>query len=191
MIYLLRHGEDDESYIGGWSDVDLTENGIKQVKEISNYIKQNKLNINQIYTSDIKRAVSTSDIVSFEIGIIPVNTPILRELDKGLLTGLKESIAKEKYREYFDEIDIYTKYPEGESMIDLYYRIKNSLQEIISYDNSLLVTHRGVINMIYFILNNRLPDMDKKQFMVTHASLHELDVQNMKIRRLDSAKSLK
>ena len=32
MIYLLRHGLDDESKIGGWSDVSLTEDGIKQVK---------------------------------------------------------------------------------------------------------------------------------------------------------------
>lgn len=33
MIYLLRHGLDDESKIGGWSDVGLTKEGIKQIKE--------------------------------------------------------------------------------------------------------------------------------------------------------------
>ncbi len=31
-------------------------------------------------------------------------------------------------------------------------------------DGTLLVTHRGVINMIYLILNNIELDMDKKQF---------------------------
>ena len=31
MIYLIRHGLDDEKYIGGWSDVDLTIVGRKQV----------------------------------------------------------------------------------------------------------------------------------------------------------------
>ena len=25
MIYLMRHGLDDENYIGGWSEVDLVE----------------------------------------------------------------------------------------------------------------------------------------------------------------------
>ena len=33
MIYLIRHGLDDEAYIGGWSDVDLISEGIEQVEE--------------------------------------------------------------------------------------------------------------------------------------------------------------
>ena len=33
MIYLLRHGLDDEEYIGGWSDVGLTFEG--KVKKIN------------------------------------------------------------------------------------------------------------------------------------------------------------
>ena len=28
MIYLMRHGQDDENYIGGWSDVSLLSEGI-------------------------------------------------------------------------------------------------------------------------------------------------------------------
>ena len=31
MIYLMRHGQDDENYIGGWSDVSLIPEGIVQV----------------------------------------------------------------------------------------------------------------------------------------------------------------
>ena len=38
MIYLLRHGLDNEDYIGGWSNVDLTKEGIKQVKKSRNFI---------------------------------------------------------------------------------------------------------------------------------------------------------
>ena len=55
---------------------------------------------------------------------------------------------------------------------------------IIKLDNVLLITHRGNINMIYFILENRLPDMDKKQFGVEHASLHELDTNKMLIKKI-------
>ena len=56
MIYLLRHGLDDESFIGGWSDVDLISAGIKQVENTRDYIVDNKLLINNIISSDIKRA---------------------------------------------------------------------------------------------------------------------------------------
>ena len=31
MIYLMRHGKDDERYVGGYSDVDLTREGQRQV----------------------------------------------------------------------------------------------------------------------------------------------------------------
>lgn len=58
MIYLLRHGLDDESFVGGWSEVDLVEEGIDQVNDILDVISE--LNIKKIYSSDIKRAVTTS-----------------------------------------------------------------------------------------------------------------------------------
>ena len=41
MIYLVRHGLDDENYIGGWSDVDLIDEGIKQIESTREYIVNN------------------------------------------------------------------------------------------------------------------------------------------------------
>ena len=40
MIYFLRHGEDDESYVGGWSDVSLTNQGKEQVLEICKVLQK-------------------------------------------------------------------------------------------------------------------------------------------------------
>ena len=51
-------------------------------------------------------------------------------------------------------------------------------------DDTLLITHRGVINMIYFITLNKELDMNKKQFNVDTASIHELDKNLKKIRRI-------
>lgn len=73
-----------------------------------------------------------------------------------------------------NRIDV--RYPEGESMLDLYKRIKLLLENIDKYDNSLLITHRGVINMIYVILNGEELTMDKEKYGVEHASIHELDL---------------
>ncbi len=58
MIYLMRHGLDDENFIGGWSDIDLTSDGKKQIIESTEFIIKNKLSINKIISSDIKRAVT-------------------------------------------------------------------------------------------------------------------------------------
>ena len=63
MIYLLRHGLDDESKIGGWSDVGLTKEGIKQIKEAKNFITEN-ISFRDIVSSDIKRASESAKIIN-------------------------------------------------------------------------------------------------------------------------------
>ena len=66
MIYLLRHGLDDETKIGGYSNVSLTDEGIIKTKEARSFIEEN-INFNKIISSDVKRAVQTSNIVNENI----------------------------------------------------------------------------------------------------------------------------
>lgn len=183
MLYLLRHGLDDESYIGGWSDVSLTKEGEKQVLRSAVWMK-NHLAIQKIISSDIKRAKETSEIVG-RVFHLPFDTDInLREQNKGLLNGIKKTEALERYPEYMEGVDIFTVYPQGESLKDLYVRCKNYLEKLNEVDGTLLVTHRGNINMIYYLLYGKELDMDKEQFGVGHASVHELDMSLKKIRRI-------
>lgn len=98
MIYLIRHGLDDESYIGGHSNVDLIDIGIKQAKETGIWLKENNINVNKIYSSDIKRAITTSNIIGKILNLDVVETGELRELDKGLLTGQKKRLQKGNFR---------------------------------------------------------------------------------------------
>ena len=184
MIYLLRHGLDDENYIGGWSDNSLTDIGINQIETVAKYLKENNIVFNQIYSSDIKRTLETSTIISNELNIKIKKLPLLRELNKGLLNGMELNKAMKLYPMYFESLDINIKYPNGECMCDLYNKIKENIDYILSLDNSLLVTHRGVINMLYYLLNDIDLDMNKKRFNVTHASLHKIDLQKKKIKRI-------
>lgn len=184
MIYLIRHGLDDESFIGGYSNIGLTKEGIKQVHKSSLWLKENNISFNKIYTSDIKRAIESTEIINsyFNLDIEVIKD--LRELDKGILNGMDKEFARINYPDYIDINDINIKYPNGESMIDLYKRIKIFLDKIEKYDNSLLVTHRGVINMIYILLNNEKLTLNKEKYGVTHASVHELNLEKKKIRRV-------
>lgn len=182
MIYLMRHGLDDENYVGGYSDVPLINEGINQVEDSTRYIKN--LKINSIICSDVLRAHQTAYIISQQLGKVMKQDESLRELDKGLLNGMDKKIAEKLYPKYFKKLTIYDKYPKGECMLDLYLRIKELLKYMDKYENSLLVTHRGVINMIYYILNGIELSMDKERFGVTHASIHELNIQKNLIRRI-------
>lgn len=184
MIYLLRHGLDDEEHIGGWSDLELLPIGTKQVEDATNFIKDANLPIEKIYSSDIKRARQSADIVNEKLNKELILMSELRELDKGDVTGLLKAEADERFKDVLPITRIDQRYPNGESMLDFYERIKACLPEILKLNNSLIVTHRGVINMIYFLLNNIPVDNNKDQFNTTHGSIHELDQVNMTIKRI-------
>lgn len=184
MIYLLRHGQDDEDFIGGHSEVGLTLTGISQVIETTKFLQKSNYKIDRIVSSDIKRAKQTANIVSENLNLPVDYTEILRELDKGKLNGMPVIEAELMYPKFMNVDDIKIIYPDGESMQMFYNRIKKDVDKILALDNSLIVTHRGVINMLYFILNNLELNMDKKQFGVEHASLHELDPKNKVIKKI-------
>lgn len=181
MIYLLRHGLDDEKYIGGWSNLDLTLEGINQVEIIAKFISENNFKINKIYSSDIKMAITTSKIINEYLKLEVEYSSKYRELDKGDFTGLlKDKIDLKPYN-----IDIDLKYPNGESYRDFYERIRKLYYEDIMFkENVLIVTHRGVINILYTIINEDILSLDKEKYGVTHTSLHELDIKNQKIKKI-------
>ena len=183
MIYLVRHGLDDERYIGGYSNISLIKEGIEQIKNTRDYIINNQLNINKIYSSDVKRAQETTKIINEKLNKPVTYLSELREQDKGLLTGMDKKVAYDIYPNFKNVTNPKTRYPSGESLEDLYNRIYIFLEKLPKED-LLLVTHRGVINMIYYILTNTPLDMDKEKFDVTHGSLHELDIHHKKIKKL-------
>lgn len=51
MIYLMRHGLDDERFIGGYSNNHLTNDGVRSVCQARDYIVNKGLVINKIFTS--------------------------------------------------------------------------------------------------------------------------------------------
>ena len=185
MIYFLRHGQDDEKYVGGWSDIPLLSLGREQVRESGLWIKDN-LKIERIVSSDINRALESARIVQELLDVPLIKDSNLREQNKGLLNGMLREEAYVKYPWFKnDEVTVDTIFPEGESLRDLYVRMKNYLDSIMQFkDNTLVVTHRGVINMIYYLLNNKEVDMDKKQFGVEVASVHELDTEKRLIKKV-------
>lgn len=184
MIYLMRHGQDDESYIGGWSDVELIPEGIDDVKESALWIRDN-LNIKIIQCSDVKRAVQTAELVSDCICVPYIRNINLREQNKGDLNGVLRTKLSEEELVFTNSKSVDTVYPNGESLRNLYNRMKVYINKILEMeDDTLLITHRGVINMIYYILYDKPLDMNKKQFGVSTSSVHELDKETRMIKKV-------
>ena len=185
MIYLMRHGRDDEEFLGGWSDNELTEDGVFQVKNAALYMLKSNIKINKIVCSPIKRAYDSAVIVGDLLGVKDIIVDErLKEQNKGKLNGMNKKEANIKYPEYLID-SVETIYPEGESLKMLNDRIVDNI-ELFSEaeDGTLFITHRGVINSIYYYLNKIELDMNKTQFGVGFASIHEVDFRTDKIFKI-------
>lgn len=161
-IYIIRHGQDDDTVRGGWSDSGLTDLGIKQANTLAENLKYkyDEFNIGKIISSDLKRAVETAEILA-EFLCIPVETSAgFREVNNGDLAGMKNETADRLYPGlYWRNLDWEQKYPNGESPKEFYSRVYTAWNylknEYSDYNkNILLVTHGGVINIIKSFENN-------------------------------------
>lgn len=183
----IRHGKDDDRYRGGWSNLDITDEGKKQAEELSKYLENNNLNIKKIITSDLKRAVSTANIINEKLNLSIELEPNLREMNNGDLAGMLNDEALTKYPDlFFNTLDMNEKYPNGESPIEFYNRIKGWFNETYNFykdqDGSIIiVTHAGVINIIYYIVNNLEWSNKSKTIKINNCSMHILDLSSMTI----------
>jgi 2,3-bisphosphoglycerate-dependent phosphoglycerate mutase len=104
-LVLLRHGEstwNKENKFTGWTDVGLNEKGIEEAKEAGRILKKEGYTFDVVYTSVLKRALDTTDIVLdvMELKHIPIyKSWRLNERHYGALQGLNKTEVKEKYGE--------------------------------------------------------------------------------------------
>ena len=102
-VVLIRHGEsvwNKENRFTGWTDVDLTEKGVKEAHKAGKYLKEEGFQFEKAYTSYLKRAVKTLNIVLDEMDLdwIPVEkTWRLNEKHYGMLQGLNKAETAVKY----------------------------------------------------------------------------------------------
>lgn len=166
-IYILRHGQTNWNVNGkiqGKQDIELNEVGIQQAYKAKKEF--NKLDIDLIMCSPLKRAKQTAEIINEDKNLNIIYKKELIERDLGDFEGKDCDI---------EEGDIYNYYKNESKMkiepvVDLCNRVNKLLQGIKnSYQNNkiLLVTHSGTARAIeaYFYgidKNGELPPEDLK-----------------------------
>ncbi|APH19020.1 alpha-ribazole phosphatase [Clostridium botulinum] len=168
-IYLIRHGETEHNKrknFYGKLDVGLNEKGEKQSYKVGELLKDVKFN--KIYISDRKRTRETAERIleknkfyDKEKNIIYKDERI-NEIDFGLFEGKSyEEIGSlyPKEQEKWEKDWKNFAPPKGESAVVFYNRVENFMKHIQKEEdgNYLIVTHGGVIRMIYsYILQNNM-----------------------------------
>jgi 2,3-bisphosphoglycerate-dependent phosphoglycerate mutase len=104
-LVLVRHGESEwnkENRFTGWTDVDLTPEGIEEAKEAGRILRQEGYCFDEAFTSLLKRAIKTLYFVLDEMDLlwIPVNKSWrLNERHYGALQGLNKAEMASEYGE--------------------------------------------------------------------------------------------
>ncbi len=102
-IVLLRHGEslwNRENRFTGWTDVDLSPRGQAEAAEAGELLRREGFHFGRAYTSYLKRAVKTLDLVldRLDLDWIPVcKSWRLNEKHYGSLQGLNKRETAERY----------------------------------------------------------------------------------------------
>jgi len=134
QIVLVRHGATDwnlEHRCQGSTDRDLSEIGLRQAEEIAGRLRHET--IHAVYSSDLKRARRTAELISAHHRLPVTIDKRIRELDHGHLEGLTFSEIKQHYGDFLArwrtepaELEV----PGGERLVDVAERAWTGLKRI-------------------------------------------------------------
>lgn len=183
-LILVRHGTticNEGGAFSGLTDSILSEKGKEQSSKLARYLKNE--NINRIYTTPFSRTKETVKKLAKIKNIQIEERSQLNEINFGDFEGLS---FKEIEKEYPEEIEkmmnegFEYKYPNGESLVETFNRVKNEVKRIINDNKNstvLICSHGGTIrNIISYLLCD-----DYKyhwNFRIDNCSITEIEVDN-------------
>jgi len=202
-LILTRHGQsiwNAENRFTGWVDVDLSEQGILEARNSGKLIKSLRVNIDISYTSFLKRAIKTLEIILEENNLdLELNTSWeINERHYGSLTGLnkvetKKQIGEEQFKKYRRSWDISPPpMTENDKIQSLFSPLNISIpQALIPLTESLKDTYNRVIpffeskikpdlqknkNIIITAHGNSLRALCKKLFNISDQAINKLEI---------------
>ena len=162
-IILVRHGETDwnkNKRCQGISDIDLNETGLQQAEKLKNYFYSKK--IDAMFTSNLKRAKQTADIINFDNRFALYYSEELREMNQGDFEGVRFDVLNEKY---LPELTQWRKnpgtfrIPNGETLGEVQDRIVVFMNDIIRKHSNLsrvvIVSHNLILSSFLCSVSNK------------------------------------
>ncbi len=156
-ILLIRHGEAAHNTPENWNaeldcpDPELIEEGREQAEQLGRRLLQ--LPIQRIYSSDLRRAVETAQILAEYVRVPLEVRPELREINMGrLFLSTWEEIERDLpgYAARWHRHDTDLPYPGGENGADVIRRCMPLIEKIVQGDMErvAIVTHGGIIRSL-------------------------------------------
>ena len=200
-LIAIRHGQSTwnaENRFTGWVDVDLSKKGVLEAEKSGKLIQNLNINIDAIFTSYLKRAINTAEIVMEVLGkkIEYTKAWELNERHYGALTGLdktetKKKLGEEQFKKYRRSWDIappsLDKNSEYSSHNDPLYKnlknipdkesLKNTYERVVPYFEKNIEKHLKVNkNIILSAHGNTIRALGKKIFNISDKNINLLEI---------------
>ena len=202
LLVLVRHGQSDwnlKNLFTGWRDVDLTEKGVAEAHEAGRKLKAQGIKFDVAFTSALKRAQRTLDLMLTELGqtTIPIfKDQALNERDYGDLVGLNKDDARKKWGE--EQVHIWRRSydvapPGGESLKDalaraLPYYVTDILPRVLRGERVLVAAHGNSLRALVMVLDKHTPDSITKLNLDTGVPMvYRLNADSTVASKLDLA----
>ena len=154
-VIFIRPGETDwnrDLRFQGQVAVPLNEHGIRQAQRLANFIRNIGLSV--LYTSDLKRAVQTAELLADKLGFVPVVDARLRERNIGNWQGLTQKEMEgwypAEYQQFRADPDGYC-VPQGESRMEVRKRMLTAFTDMLKQDKGetiAVISHSTAINAL-------------------------------------------
>ena len=154
-VIFIRPGETDwnrDLRFQGQVAVPLNEHGIRQAQRLANFIRN--IGLSALYTSDLKRAVQTAELLADKLGFVPVVDVRLRERNIGTWQGLTqkemESWYPAEYQQFRADPDGY-RVLQGESRKEVRERMLAAFNDMLKQDKGetiAVISHSTAINAL-------------------------------------------
>jgi broad specificity phosphatase PhoE len=190
-ILLARHGETDwnrENRFQGHADPPLNETGRAQAAELAAALVNEPLAA--VYSSPLRRAFETAQIVAAPHGLEPVPVGALREVDVGSWQGLTRAEIEERFPEQFARwLDYEQGWEDGESYDEMGQRVLAALLELAAThegERILAVSHGGPVRAAYAAAHGiEHSEARRRGPVVANAFVAEFSVEDGVLRRVD------
>ncbi len=175
-IFFIRHGRQSSRLCN--VDVSLDDAGRRQAALAAERLRTYE--IGKLYTSGLKRAVETADILGSRMGLSPVVVEEFREIDFGAMTGKEDSVIVKEYADFRRERALQTSdlpYPGGECGADVVARAMPRLEQICRGPEQrvAIVAHGGVIrSLCAYLLETDLKNKLKFAIDLENTSITQL-----------------
>jgi broad specificity phosphatase PhoE len=163
-LILVRHGEIDANVQGLWygtTDSELNQTGVRQATALGRKIHNKYPNITKVYSSPLKRTVSTAEAVADGLQQTPERCPDLIEFGMGEFEGTSHE-ELHKVHDFFTHIANSQDYamPGGESVNDVGRRMKRAFERVVAdhtEERIVLVGHGAAFGILLATLLDGKP----------------------------------